>query len=159
MSADGIALIDLYSSNAWVFQFFPPGISTEDRANWEPQNVTIGTRPLFYSNREPQRITISDVLLNSDSEESITKDIEELRALMKETDRGSPPPLLFICGDWQERVVLEELRIEKQFFDPQANLLRARVSLTLLELQRVRERVTTKITDVEPDVTRPRRVG
>lgn len=159
MSADGIALIDLFGSGVWVFQFFPTGWETEDRANWEPQNVSIGTKPLFYSNRDPQRITINDVLLDSEAGESISSDIKELHALMKETDRGTPPPLLFICGDMQQRVVLEELRVEAQQFDRDANLLRARVSMTLLEIQRVRERVTSTITDVEPDVTRPRRVG
>lgn len=159
MPADGIALIDLYSSRNWLFQYFPAQMGIDDRANWEPQNVSIGKKPLLYSNREPQRITINDLLLDSETNESLTKEIEALRSLMNETDRGTPPPLLFICGDWQERVVLEELRVETKLFDREANLLRAQISLTLVEVQRVRERVTSRITEIESEVTRPRRVG
>ena len=77
MAADGIALIDLYSSRVWVFQYFPAEMSAEDRANWEPQNVSIGKKPLLYGNREPRSINISDVLLDSETDESLTKEIEE----------------------------------------------------------------------------------
>jgi hypothetical protein len=146
--ADGLALINLETGDAWVFQFFPERITSSDRANWEPQDVTLGTKPLMYGNRDPRRITMNNVLLDStDTGESLTKEIEELRELMSETDQGVPPILRLICGDSQQRVVLEELGVETEMSDPNGLPLRARLSLSFLE-HKLTERVTSRV--VEP---------
>jgi Contractile injection system tube protein len=149
IQADGLALINLETGDSWVFQFFPERISYSDRTNWEPQDVTKGVKPLMYSNRDPQRITMTNVLLDStDTGTSLTKEIEELRLLMSETDQGVPPILRLICGDSQQRVVLEELGVEKEMCDREGKPLRARLSLTFVEHKLI-ERVTGRI--VEPD--------
>lgn len=157
--ADYIALVNLNSGGAWVFQFFPSSISTDDRANWEAANISTGTKPLIYANREAQRIEINDVWLDSsETDESLKQDIEGLRDLMKQSSGGTPPPLLsFICGDWQQKVVLESLRTERQLFDRQGRTIRARVSLTLIEVAR-NEQVPVRIVDPPEEATRPRTV-
>jgi hypothetical protein len=148
-NTNGLAIINLATGDAWVFQFFPERISSNDRTNWEPQDVTKGMKPLMYANRDPQRITMTNVLLDStDTGKSLTKEIEELRLLMSETDQGAPPTLRLICGDSQQRVVLEELGVEKEMCDRTGKPLRARLSLTFVEHKPI-ERVTTRF--VEPD--------
>lgn len=128
--------MNLNGPGGFVFRFFPTGIETTGRANWQAQDVTIGTKPLLYGNREPKQIRVSDLWLDSTATgDSLTPDIEALYRLLEETERGMPPALLATWGDRQERCVLEELGVEEQFFRPDGAPIRARVSLTLLQLQ------------------------
>jgi Contractile injection system tube protein len=129
-------LVNLVAQGTFEFQFFPQRISTDGRTNWPAQDVTTGAKPLFYMNREPRRITISDLYLDkSDRNESLKPQIDALFALQAETAQGTPPLLLAIWGDRQERVVLEELTVDEEFFAPSGVPIRARVSLTLTEVQ------------------------
>jgi hypothetical protein len=149
--AKPIALVNLDTGQAWAFQFFPKSLGIEDRANWEAADVTMGTRPLMYANREPQRISIDEVWLDSsDAGVSLTEEIEGLRSLMKETNQRTPPALRLICGDWQQRVVLEEMKVEEQLFDRSGNPLRARISLSFIEHVQI-ERVTVRTIEPEED--------
>ncbi len=144
----GLALINLESGDAWVFQFFPERHSSDDRANWYPQDVSRGTKPLMYANREPQRIIMNNVLLDAtDTGQSLTEEIEELRSLLSETDHGTPPTLRLICGDWQRRVVLEDLGVETEMSDRDGKPLRVRLNMTFVEHTLI-ERVTSRT--VEP---------
>lgn len=134
-------LVHVYKN--WTFLFmigkrahFPAEIATEDQANWESQNITIGTKPLFYSNRDPRRLTVSELYLDSTaSGESLSPIIKRLRSLMDETDKGTPSTLLALWGDRQEVVVLTRLSIKEIFFARNGNPLRAQVNLELLQVQ------------------------
>lgn len=129
------SLINLAESGVFEFQFFPAKISFSDRNNWEAQNTTIGVKPLFYANREPRRITVDDVWFdNTDIGEPIL--LDDLFKLMQENpERGTPPPLLAVWGEHQERVVLEEIEVSEEFFNEDGGTLRARLRLTLMQIQ------------------------
>lgn len=149
--ANGITLINLDTGKVWVFQFFPPQLDSEDQSNWMPQDVTAGTKPLMYANTEPQRIEIADVLLDSgDNKTSLTQEVEELRALMRETDKRVPPTLRLICGDWQPRVVLLRMTVAREMFSRDGRLLRARLNLSFMEHRQV-ERVTSRFFESEDE--------
>lgn len=136
MAQPGLALINLESSGAFTFQFFPATVSTTDRANWEAQNTTIGVKPLFYANREPRSIDFPELYWdNTETNESLTGQINELRSLLDETAKGTPPPLLAAWGDRHERCVLAELNIEEIFFNRDGHPIRARIKLTLTQIQ------------------------
>ena len=130
-------LINLCGGGAFVFDFFPTApIEVSRRANWPEQETTRGTKPLFYFNRDPRKPEVREVWLDkTDTDTSITPQIERLMALQDETCEGTPPPLLAMWGDRQERVILEEVRIEETFHTPAGVPIRARVSLSLKELQ------------------------
>jgi phage protein U len=130
-------LVNLCAGGSFVFDYFPsPSLDLSRRANWHEQDTTIGTRPLFYFNREPRVTDVREVWLDrTDTNESITPQIEALLALQDEVCEGTPPPLLAIWGDRQERVVLEEVRVEEHKHHPTGYPIRARVSLTLKEVQ------------------------
>lgn len=123
------------------FQIFPTEIASEDGANWEQQDTMGGVKPLMYANRNPQQITIDELWLDrTETNESVTPDIEDLRSLMREAIYGArthPPLLLFACGDWKQKCVLQSLSVKRQFFSKDGIPLRAQVSLTLLEVQEV----------------------
>ncbi len=128
-------LINLYSTGVFSFQYFPTDVTTEDGANWEAHDVTHGIKPLSYANREPQRITFNAWLDHSAANESIQPVIDELRLLMSDNGpEGTPAPLLLVCGDWRERVVLERLHVKRTLFNSDNLAIRAEVSLTLAEL-------------------------
>ncbi|GEM_PF-3195947 len=131
-------LINLCGGGVFQFQWFPTGpIEVSRRANWSEQDTTTGTRPLFYFNRDPRRLEIREVWLDkTDTNQSIKPEIEAILALQNETCEGTPPPLLAVWGDRQERCVLEEARIEETFHAPEGHPIRARVSLSLKEVQR-----------------------
>lgn len=134
--AEKLALIDLDSQAAWEFQFFPNEVRTADRANWEPQDTTIGTKPLFYANREPRRISFPELYLDY-SGESLTATLDELRvfAIDEKDTTGMPARLLATWGDRIERCVMEELSIEEIFFNSVGEPTRARIGIELIELQ------------------------
>lgn len=146
-------LINLEGADSFFFDFFPKEIQTTERAVWEPQDVTIGKKPIFYANREPKRISVPEVVLDrTDARESIKEDIEALGALQVEVaNLGRPPALLAIWGDEQYRCVLEELTVNRTWFSPDGNPERASVSLQLLELQEDVESVDVVVTDVDED--------
>lgn len=137
MAQAGLVLINLESGDAaFVFQFFPNTVSTTDRANWQPQETTIGVKPLFYANREPRTIDFPEVYLdNTDTDASLTGDIKRLRSLQEETAKGTPPSLLAGWGDRSEQCVLEELNIEEILFTDGGDPIRARIRMTLLQVQ------------------------
>lgn len=122
---------------AFTFDFFPTApITLERRANWSEQDTTIGTKPLFYENRDPRKLGVQEVWLDrSDSNESITPQIEELMALQDEIVDGTPPPCLVLWGDRQEYSVLEEIHIEETLHRKDGAPIRARVTLSFKELQ------------------------
>ncbi len=150
-------LVNVYKHESWQFFYFPTEIETASEANWEPQNTTIGVKPLFYMNREPTSLTINDLLLDGSlSGKSITPQIKRLRALQEETAKGTPSTLIALWGDRQETVVLKTLTIREQFFAPQGFPLRARVNLALIQIQD-QNRVNIVEDDDLENSTRPRR--
>lgn len=135
VKARSLRLINLVSSGQVVFRYFPVQIDSEDRANWEAQDVLTGTKPLLYSNNEPQRIRVDELWLDkTDLKQSITPEIEQLRRMMKPV-QGASPPLLLLFGDFAQRVVLEEMKVERQRFTREGVPTRARVSLTFMQIQ------------------------
>ncbi|MGA9774008.1 MAG: hypothetical protein WBV94_33565 [Blastocatellia bacterium] len=131
-------LVNLCGGGAFIFDWFPTsdGIELNRRANWPEQETTIGTKPLFYMNRDPRRLEIREVWLDrSDTNESITPLMNALLALQDEICEGTPPPLLALWGDRQERVILEEIRFEEKLHHQNGNPIRARASLSLKEIQ------------------------
>jgi len=149
MRSDRFVLINLEGGESFVFQFFPREIETHGRANWEPQDVTIGKRPIFYANTDGERISIQEVYLDrSDTNESIAPDIKALNALRAEVPGlGRPPALLAAWGDESYRCVLEEVSARRTFFAPGGEPLRASVSLQLIELQDEQEAVDVVVKD------------
>lgn len=133
----GLQLINLEDQGVFTFQYFPENLSTTDKANWEPQETTIGVKPLFYANRDPRQIEFPELWLdNTETDQSLTPQIKELRKLMVEVvDKGRPPALLAVWGDRNERCVLQNLTIEENFFKYDGKPLRAKISLSLLQLQ------------------------
>jgi hypothetical protein len=131
-----IMIINLLNGEAFIFQFFPTEIELEALANWRAQETTIGVQPLFYASRAPQRLTFPKVWMDSThTGESLTPEIVKLLDLQKETEVGTPPPLLVSWGDSEFRCVLGEVRILQQFFNAEGHPLRAELSLVFLELQ------------------------
>jgi hypothetical protein len=145
-----LTLISLTGGEVIEFTRFPPQIETEDEANWEEQDVQSRTKPLIYANRNPQNITIDDLLLDkSETHDSVLGEIEQLRNLMKEHD-GAPSPVQMIVGAWWRRVVLQSMRVRMEMFTPEGRCIRARVSLTFKEHQ-AREEVTVNVTEDFPE--------
>ena len=133
-------IVALQSSNfvELTYDFrFPPTIQQTSRANWTAQDTTVGTRPLFYGNREPLQIVVPELWLDkTETDESVRADIVALFVLQNERDgEGKPPALVVSWGSNRELVVLEEVFVEEVFFRYDGEPLRARVSLTFLELQ------------------------
>lgn len=149
--SDNFVLINLEGQDSFVFDFFPREIQGTDRANWEPQDVTIGMKPLFYANREPRRLSVPEVYLDGTlTGESVGEQIDALRALRLELPKlGRPPALLAVYGDRQLRCVLEEVTITEEAFWSEGNPLRARVSLQLIELQEWSEFVNSTVTPLD----------
>jgi hypothetical protein len=132
-------VINLCAGGVFRFQWFPspnPGIELSRRANWEEQNTTTGTKPLFYFNRDPRRLEVPEVWLDkTDTNQSIKPEMDALLALQDEVCEGTPPPLLVAWGDRQERVILEEVRFEEVFHHRVGFPMRARVRLSFKEVQ------------------------
>ena len=147
------ALISLETPDSFMFDYFPREIQGTDRANYEAQDVTRGTKPLFYSSSEPRRIQVPELTLDGTrTGESIGDQIDRLRALKNETKQtGAPPALLAIWGDRQQRCVMEEVMIAENFFTPAGDPLRARVSLQLVELQEEGEAVSSTVKEASGD--------
>lgn len=136
MPQAGMALINLDGGGNFVFQFFPATVSTTDRANWEPQDTTIGVKPLFYANREPRSIEFPELYLDTTTTNaSLTPQIKALQSLFEETANGTPPKLLAAWGDRHERCVLQELTVEEIFFHREGHPIRARIRMTLQQVQ------------------------
>jgi hypothetical protein len=137
MAESGLALVNLTNQDSFVFQFFPNEDRSTDRANWDPQETTIGIKPLFYGNREPRLIEFRGLYLdNTETGESLTPEIRKVQDLLEETeDGGTPPPLLAIWGDRSERCVLQDLTIETVLFDTEGQPIRTRMEISLLQLQ------------------------
>lgn len=146
--AAGMELINLDAGGSFVFQYYPTNATTTDRANWEPQETTIGVKPLFYANREPRQIHFPELWFDtSDTNDSVTPRVNELKALFNETSKGTPPALLAVWGDRRERCVLVELVVEEIFFHREGYPIRAKVQVTLLQLQEEGEATSVQILD------------
>ena len=158
--SDNFVLINLEGRDSFVFDLFPKEIQGTDRANWEPQDVTIGMKPLFYANREPRRVSVPELYLDGTrTGESVNDQIDALRSLKDELPSiGRPPALLAVWGARQQRCVLEEVTITEELFWSEGNPMRARVSLQLLELQEQREAVHSTVKDVA-DIDPRRDIG
>ena len=133
-----LVLIDLNSQASFEFQYFPNEVKSVDRSNWEAQEVTIGTKPLFYQNREPQVLTFSELYFDTtDSNITLTETLNSLRSFSMDEvdDHGAPPSLLAVWGDNKLRCVLHDLTIEQIYFTPDGLPTRARLSLELTEIQ------------------------
>jgi hypothetical protein len=142
-------LINLEGKGAFVFDLFPQEIQTSRRTVWEPQEVTRGTKPLFYGNRDPKRIMVNEVVFDgTELNESVEPQITALYALQNEDALlRRPPVLLAIWGDRQERCVLEEVTIVEKFFSPDGEPLRAMVSMQLVEIQEQGEATSLTVND------------
>lgn len=148
-------ILDIESEFALELQFFPEQITTRGRANWEPQETTIGTKPLFYANTDPLVISLMDVYYDyTDSNTSAAPDVDLMRFQMTEMEGGPPPALLAIWGSRTIRCVLTDLTIEEMMFNDAGDPTRLKMSLELMELQpdgeatNVQEAVYNE--DVEP---------
>lgn len=131
-------LLVLERAEDFVFSYFPTTIETSARANWQAQDTTISMKPLFYANREPRRIRIDNLLLDSSQEEdgTIETEIRGLYRLLDEVQgQGKPPLLLAQWGERTERCVLEDVTVVETLFRPDGVPIRASVSLTLLQFQ------------------------
>jgi phage protein U len=129
-------VVVLDGPGSYVFDYFPTEIRTNSRANWSAQDTIHGVKPLQYANREPKRINVDDLWLDGTlKNRSIRQDIQELLSLQEETERGTPPILGVVYGDYQQRVVLEEIDIRETLFLRPGEPSRALVSLTLIEVQ------------------------
>ncbi len=162
MAESGLVLINLANQDAFTFRFFPESVRTTDRVNWEAQETTIGIKPLFYGNREPREIEFEELWFDStDTNESLTTELKSLKALLDELEEtGRPPILLAAWGDRHERCVITDLSIEEVFFHDDGHPMRAKVSLSLLQLE-AEKRIgtsTVEILEDPPDTTvgRPR---
>jgi hypothetical protein len=145
--ANGFAIINRATGDAFTFQFTPQSVKNAGRANWNEQEVTAGIKPLVYGNSDPRRISFAEVMLDaSDADESLAGDLALLRSLMAEADRSTPPELIYIRGGEQLRCVMTELEWDEVRFNRQGDPTRVKVSLTLIEKVRV-ERVTSRTTD------------
>lgn len=149
MPQAGLALINLEDQQAFTFQYFPANVQTVDRTNWGAQETTTGVKPLFYANREPRLLDFPELWLdNTTTNESLTPQIKELRKLLEETEKGTPPALLAAWGDRNERCVLQEMAIEEKFFNTDGYPIRLRIRMTLIQLQpETRESTSVKVVD------------
>ena len=146
-------LFDIESDFAFEFPIFPEQIRTQGRANWDPQETTSGTKPLFYGNTEPLVINIDEAVIDYAIENvSAVPDIDLLRKMQTEVEQGGPPPaLVAMWGDRQIRCVLTTLSIREEMFTTQGNPTRLRISLELVELQPEGESTSVIYNeDVEP---------
>lgn len=149
-----INLDDPSGEGDFLFHFFPTSISTQDRANYEAQDVAGYVKPITYVNTEAQVIEFPEVWLDTtDADEgfvdqafSVLPDIERLRALMRRPARpggelaDAPPLLQLVCGDWTPTVVLVEMRADRKRFTTQNIQNRAILSLTFWEVRDAPER-------------------
>jgi hypothetical protein len=131
------SLVNLCGGGSYHFQyFFTPPLTGTRAVNWEPQETTIGVKPLFYMNTEGIVTDVPELWLdNTDSGVSLTPQILALRALQDETCEGAPPPLLATWGDRTETCVLKELKTEEHMHTSDGKPIRVKVSLTLWQVQ------------------------
>lgn len=136
MAEGTFQLIDFKSDYTFEFQYFPAQIRLGSRSNWDPQNTTIGTRPLFYANGDPMKISVDDLIIDEhDSGISIKPTIDLLLLMKTEEEDGPPPALLAQFGDWTFRCVLESVDVRMIAFNNDGQCTRAEISIELLELQ------------------------
>lgn len=147
-------LVNITGKESFIFRLFPREIETEGQSNWQPQDVTIGTKPLFYANREPLRHRINDLWLdNTHTGDSIAPEIQQLLDLQAEfaqphsvPPRNAPPVLLAQWGDERFICILERVRVTRTFFTSDGAPLRANIGLELLEIQDSEIRVPVTVT-------------
>ena len=135
-------LIELAAGGGTTEFRFPQQIETEDNANWREQDTVGGTQPLFFVNVAPGELSIQGLLLDgTETNTSVTPQIEELRDLLRRTKSGTPSILLAAWGDETFRGVLVNLHAKRLLCDYDGAPLRAEVSFRLREIQgRVRPR-------------------
>lgn len=128
------------------FPFFPEEIVTNNHANWEKQNTSIGKKPLFYTNSEGVTISLSEVYFDqTDTGSSLAPDLELLRYQISEVEEGGPPPaLVLVWGKQRYRCVLIDLTVRQTMFTEDGDPLRLLCSLEFWELQ---ETTTVSVLD------------
>ncbi|HEX8565411.1 MAG TPA: hypothetical protein VF648_07040 [Pyrinomonadaceae bacterium] len=137
MAEATLQLINLEGGGSFDFQFFPATVVTDDRANWERQDLTHGEKPLFYANREPRTVTFPELYLDqTHTNQSIRPQMEAIAKLMEEVSGlGRPPKLLAVWGGWQELCVLEEYSAKEIFHHREGHPLRAEIRITIVRIQ------------------------
>lgn len=154
--ATNFQLFDIDSDFAYEFPIFPEQIRTSGRANWEPQETTSGTKPLFYGNTDPLVINIDEAVIDYAIENvSAASDVDLLRMMHSEPEQGGPPPaLVAMWGDRKIRCVMTNLHIREEMFNSRGNPTRLRVTMELTELQPDGEATDVQVgiynEDVEP---------
>jgi hypothetical protein len=138
VGSGNFSLINLCGGGNFDFQyFFTAPINGDREVNWEPQETTIGVKPLFYMNTEPIITDVPEVWMDTtDTGESLTPKILALRALQDETCEGAPPPLMASWGDRTETCVLKGLKHEEHMHDQEGGWpIRVKFILTLWQVQ------------------------
>lgn len=155
--AENFQLIDLETDFAFEFPYFPEQIDLNHASNWEPQDTTIGKRPLFYANREPVAISVRDIILdNTETDASLKDTLDTLGLFQEELADGRPPsPLLAVWGDHSIRCVLIEINEEQIMFNAAGDCTRAKIGLELLEIQEYGEAVSVKDAGVDNEDVQP----
>lgn len=147
MAEETFQLIDLETDFAFEFPYFPEMIRVSEAANWQPQETTMGIKPLFYANGEPRTISVSDIILdNTLTNEPVTELLDSIRLFKTEMEDGRPPqPLLVVWGDNTYLCVMTAFDHEGIMFTPEGYCIRARVSIELLQIQEDNETTTVKV--------------
>jgi len=132
-------LIPLEGGGApFIFQYFPVApIDMDRRSNWEQQDTTIGTKSLSYSNRDPKKIDVPELRMDtSDTDESLTPQILGVFALQDEiASQGTPPLLLAMWGDRSELCVLTYVKASEEFHSVSGDPIRVKFTLELEQRQ------------------------
>lgn len=137
MAEETFQLIDLETDYAFEFPYFPEQVRVSEAANWQPQDVTMGTKPLFYANGEPRLISLTDVILdNTEAGDPLTETLDSIRLFKTEMLDGRPPqPLLVVWGDNVYLCVMTAFDCEHIMFTPEGYCTRARVALEFMQIQ------------------------
>lgn len=130
-----LTIINLRDGGSLQLQF-PEDINSEDRTNWESVDVAGTVKPLFFGNSEPRRYSFDDLCIdNTHSRESVEPVISKLQSWMRADDRNSSPPQLqIVTSGFNQRVVLTELSVRRDFFTPDGICLRVYLGMKFEEL-------------------------
>lgn len=137
-----LTIINLLTSARITLPLFPTEIDTQDSANWEEIDVASGVKPVVYGNRQPQEISFEAVFDNTRTNNSIEPDVQKLRELLMTKvevnavrNSNSPPPVQILTAGFQQRCVLKDLKVTRNFFTKAGVAIRANIGLTFLEFR------------------------
>ncbi len=137
-------IINLLTGAKIILPIFPNEIETQDSANWEEIDVTSGLKPLLYANRQPQELSFDAVIDNTKQGNSVEPEIQKLRECLMSSaelngvvgNNNAPPPLQIMTAGFQQRVVLKDLTVNRNFFTTAGVAIRANISLSFWELRK-----------------------